>query len=60
MADHKEMYLILSRACGKAIDLLIQAQQECEELYLSAPEPQLKLLTPAAPPLGHLEKEPPL
>ena len=41
MPDYKEMYLSLFRATEKAINLLIAAQQECEELYLSAPEPEL-------------------
>ena len=44
MADYKEMYLKLFQATEKAIDLLIAAQQECEELFLSAQEPELKLL----------------
>lgn len=34
--DYKEMYLVLLRSTEKAINLLIKAQQECEELYLSA------------------------
>ena len=37
--DYKEMYLKMARASEKAIRLLIEAQRECEELYLSAPEP---------------------
>lgn len=41
MPDYKEMYLTLFRATEKAINLLISAQQECEDLYLSAPEPEL-------------------
>ena len=44
MPDYKEMYLSLFRATEKAINLLIAAQQECEELYLSAPEPELLVL----------------
>lgn len=38
MPDYKELYLKLFRATEAAIDLLIAAQRECEELYLSAPE----------------------
>lgn len=34
MADYKEMYLIMMRATEKAIRILIEAQQQCEELYL--------------------------
>lgn len=44
MPDYKEMYFSLFRATEKAINLLIAAQQECEELYLSAPEPELLVL----------------
>lgn len=37
---YKEMYLHLMRETEKAIRILIAAQQECEERYLSAsPEP---------------------
>lgn len=37
MPDYKEMYLTLFRATTQAIDLLIAAQQTCEELYLERP-----------------------
>ena len=50
MRDYKEMYLKMVRATEKAIRAeeetlrtLIEAQRECEELYLSAPEPELKI-----------------
>lgn len=36
--NYKEMYLKLFRASEKAINLLVSAQQECEEMYLSASE----------------------
>jgi hypothetical protein len=36
MADYKEMYLKMMRASEDAIRILVQAQQECEEMYLSA------------------------
>ena len=45
MPDYKEMYLSLFRATEKAINLFIAAQQECEKLYLSAPEPELLVLS---------------
>lgn len=35
MHDYKEMYRKMFRANEKAIRLLIEAQQECEELYLA-------------------------
>lgn len=44
MPDYKEMYLKLFRATEEAVNLLIDAQQVCEELYISAPEPELKVV----------------
>lgn len=46
MPDYKAMYLKMFRASEEAVNLLIVAQRECEELYLSAPEedPQLKIV----------------
>ena len=35
MPNYKEMYYIMVRATEKAIQTLIEAQQHCEELYLS-------------------------
>lgn len=40
MPDYKEMYLKLFRATEEAVNLLIDAQQVCEELYITAPEPE--------------------
>ena len=34
-ANYKEMYLTMMRASEKAIRILIEAQQKCEELYLT-------------------------
>ncbi len=44
MPDYKEMYLKLFRATEGAVNLLIDAQQACEELYITAPEPELKVV----------------
>lgn len=44
MADYQQMYLELFRAVTKAINLLEHAQQTCEDLYISAPEVELRLL----------------
>jgi hypothetical protein len=44
MPDYKEMYLKLFRATEEAVNLLIDAQQACEELFISVPEPELKVL----------------
>ena len=38
MPDYKEMYLKMVRAAEDAMNLLIKAQQECEEMYISAEE----------------------
>ena len=34
--DYKEMYLHLTRETEKAVRILIEAQQRCEEMYLLA------------------------
>ena len=44
--DYKEMYLKMLRASEEAIRILIQAQQECEEMYVSAEDPELIVLRP--------------
>ena len=44
MPDYKEMYLKMVRASEQAIRILVKAQQECEELYISAPGPELEIL----------------
>ncbi len=36
--DYKEMYKKMFQASEQAINLLIAAQRECEEMYISAPE----------------------
>jgi hypothetical protein len=35
MPDYQEMYLKMLKASEQAINILIEAQQECEELYIS-------------------------
>ena len=46
MPDWKEMYLTLFRETEKAINILTDAQRRCEEMYISAPEPEIRLLPP--------------
>lgn len=41
MPDYKEMYLKLFRATEAAISSLINAQRECEALYLDGDEPNI-------------------
>ena len=36
MADYKEMYETMVRASEKALNIIIDAQQKCEEMYLAA------------------------
>lgn len=38
MPNYQEMYHTMVRASEKAIDILIAAQRECEELYLFSSE----------------------
>ena len=38
MPDYREMYLNMVRASEEAINLLIQAQRDCEERYLAESE----------------------
>ena len=40
MPDYKEMYLTLFRATEKAINCLIEAQKNCEEMYIGMDESQ--------------------
>lgn len=44
MPDYKETYLKMFRASEEAVNILIAAQRACEELYISSPEPELRLL----------------
>lgn len=44
MPYYKEMYLKMFRASEEAVNILIAAQQECEELYISFPEPELHVI----------------
>lgn len=44
MADYQEMYRKLFQATTKAINLLQQAQQETEEIYISSDQPELHLV----------------
>ncbi|MBD5132972.1 MAG: hypothetical protein HDT38_00635 [Clostridiales bacterium] len=44
MPDYKEMYLTLFRASTEALELLITAQQKCEDLFISAPTPEITII----------------
>lgn len=49
MPDYKEMYLTMVRASEDAVNTLIRAQRKCEELYLSAPGPDIRVLEAGSP-----------
>ena len=53
MPDYKKMYFTLFRATEQAINTLIEAQRECEELYISDPETELRVI----PLSNHADKE---
>ena len=38
MSKYKEMYLKMFSATEEAINILLQAQREAEEIYISSPE----------------------
>ena len=44
MAAYKEMYLTMMRAAEQAINILIAAQQACEEAYLQEDAPHIFIL----------------
>lgn len=55
MPDYKEMYLKLFHASEQAINTLIKAQQECEELYIGASEPEFKIIPVSQKNKGRME-----
>ncbi len=44
MPDYKEMYHIMFQAAEDAANILMKAQRRCEELYITSPEPGLKII----------------
>ena len=45
--NYKELYLKMVRASERAINILVEAQQECEELYLSADGDESEVKSPS-------------
>ena len=41
MTDYKQLYLQMFRASEKAIELLVDAQRKCEELYINSHDAEL-------------------
>lgn len=50
MADYREMYLHLMRETEKAVRILIEAQRECEEMYIRDSDPPLRVFPPPSNP----------
>jgi hypothetical protein len=46
MPDYAKMYQLLFRSQTKAIELLQDAQREAEEIFLSATDPDIRVLNP--------------
>lgn len=44
MADYKELYLEMVRGTEKAINILIDTQRKCEEMYISSPDTEITVL----------------
>ena len=44
MPDYAKLYRHLFNAATDAVELLKNAQKETEEMYLSAPDPEVRLL----------------
>lgn len=44
MPDYKELYLEMVRRTEKAINILIDTQRKCEELYINSPDPEITVL----------------
>ena len=56
MPDYKEMYLKLFRAAEEAINILIAAQRDCEEMHISDQElPVIHIVPPNEPDKGQPE-----
>jgi len=57
MSDYAAMYKTLFNSTTDAIRILQEAQQKTEELFISAPEPELRILEPKKPEDGEPDKE---
>ena len=49
MPDYAAMYKTLFQSQTKAISILQEAQQTTEEMYISAPDPDIRVLEPKKP-----------
>lgn len=46
MADYKKLYFLLARRLADAVDLLVMAQREAEELYMEENEAPIIEISP--------------
>ena len=53
MPDYKEMYRKMVLASEAAINILIAAQRECEEMYINSPEPKIGIFPGTKPTDGN-------
>lgn len=44
MENYRDLYFHMANAAEKAIQILIQAEQDCEEAYLSFSDPEAKII----------------
>lgn len=49
MPDYAKMYRKLFNSQTEAISIMMQAQKETEEMYVSAPDPEIHLAAPSEP-----------
>ena len=57
MPDFAAMYKKLFNSTTDAITILQEAQRETEEMFISAPEPELRVLEPKKPEDGGPDKD---
>lgn len=57
MPDYQKMYHRLFNSQTDAITILQQAQRDTENMYIEAPEPELRVLEPQKPEDGGPDKD---
>ena len=58
MPDWRSMYIHLFRETERAIDILTNAQRKCEDMYINAPEPKIRLFPQSGAPEEEVKKIP--
>ncbi len=44
MPDYRELYLTLMREVEKSIEILINAQRKCEDMYINSEDPIIQVI----------------